>query len=68
MEDKLTILISHRLSNIKFADQIIVLQNGKVIEIGTHNALMQKKGLYAELYSYQSEKYNTESDKNEPST
>jgi len=56
--DKLTkgrtsFVIAHRLSTIKNADQIFVMKDGDVIEIGTHNELLHQNGLYAELYNSQ---------------
>lgn len=47
------IMIAHRLSTIKNCDQIIVLDGGRVVEQGTHNSLMEKKGAYFELYMSQ---------------
>jgi len=47
------IMITHRLSTIKNCDQIIVLDGGRVVEQGTHNSLMEKKGAYFELYMSQ---------------
>lgn len=57
-KDKVTILISHRLSHIKFVDKIIVMDQGKIVEEGTHNELVNKNGLYAEMYRTQAQKYN----------
>jgi ATP-binding cassette subfamily B protein len=51
LEGRTGIVIAHRLATIRGADRIIVLQNGKVIEQGNHDALMAKKGLYFRLYS-----------------
>jgi ATP-binding cassette subfamily B protein/subfamily B ATP-binding cassette protein MsbA len=48
-----SIVIAHRLSTIRTADQILVIDQGKVAEQGTHDALMAKGGLYAELYARQ---------------
>ncbi len=48
-----TIAIAHRLSTIADADQIIVLESGRLAEQGTHNALLAKRGLYAEMWSRQ---------------
>ena len=55
-EGRTTIVIAHRLSTIKNADIIIGLDHGTVVEYGTHNELMQHKGLYYELVTTQSEK------------
>ncbi|HBP00291.1 MAG: ABC transporter related protein [Candidatus Uhrbacteria bacterium GW2011_GWF2_41_16] len=46
-------LISHRFSSVRVADRILVLQNGIIIEEGTHEQLMKKEGLYADLYAFQ---------------
>jgi ATP-binding cassette subfamily B protein len=51
MAETTSILIAHRLSTVKAADRIIVLQEGKIIEEGTHSLLMEKGGQYADLYS-----------------
>ena len=58
-EDKSGILISHRLSSSILVDKIILLENGKLIESGTHNELVEKNGRYAELYRKQADKYKT---------
>jgi subfamily B ATP-binding cassette protein MsbA len=50
MEKRTTLIIAHRLSTIEHADQIIVLQEGKILEQGTHRDLMQSNGVYAELH------------------
>lgn len=51
--DKTVFLISHRLSTIKHADQIITLKDGYVVERGTHENLIQEGTVYADLYKYQ---------------
>jgi ATP-binding cassette, subfamily B, bacterial MsbA len=48
-----TLVIAHRLSTVKRADKIIVLDQGRVIEEGTHDALIAKGGLYAQLQQAQ---------------
>lgn len=53
MRDKTTVFIAHRISTIKNADHIIVLDNGEIIEEGTHDQLLQKDGEYANLYEKQ---------------
>lgn len=57
MKDKIVIFTSHRLSNVSLADTIMVLEHGKVLEIGTQSQLLQAGGRYAELFGYQSRKY-----------
>jgi ATP-binding cassette subfamily B protein len=49
-KDKTTIIVSHRISSAKNADKIIVLEDGQIIEEGSHNQLLNQKGYYAELY------------------
>lgn len=56
-KDKTSLFISHRLSSTKFCDKIIVLDNGKMIEYGTHEELMENNGLYHELFSIQANQY-----------
>ena len=53
MHNKTAIIISHRVSTVKSADYIIVLDAGEIIEEGTHENLMQVKGKYFELYENQ---------------
>jgi ATP-binding cassette subfamily B protein len=54
MEDRTSIVIAHRLSTIAKLDRIIVLDNGKIIEDGTHTELLEQHGTYARLWSHQS--------------
>lgn len=49
-----TFIIAHRLSTVAKADRIVVLQNGEIVEMGTHLELLKKKGLYSYLYTLQS--------------
>ena len=49
-KDKTTIIVSHRVSSAKNADQIIILEDGKIIEKGTHNELIEQNSYYKELY------------------
>lgn len=52
-KDKTTIIVSHRISSVKNADNIIVLDNGEIIQNGTHNQLVSTEGYYKELYAKQ---------------
>ena len=54
MEGKTAIVIAHRLSTIQKMDRIIVLNEGKIIEEGSHTQLLAKKGAYANLWKHQS--------------
>lgn len=56
-EGKTTLFVSHRLSSATAADEIIVMQNGKILERGSHKELMQKEGAYYNLFTLQAEKY-----------
>ena len=53
MKGRTSIIIAHRLSTILSADQIIVLDKGKVVQQGTHHQLIRKPGLYRKLWSLQ---------------
>ncbi len=53
MQGRTTFVIAHRLSTIKFAHRIIVLRNGRIIEMGTHDELLAKRGEYSHLYAMQ---------------
>ncbi|MDB5179397.1 MAG: transporter related protein [Candidatus Saccharibacteria bacterium] len=54
MKDRTSIVIAHRLSTIASLDRVIVLDDGKIVEDGTHQALVKKKGTYAKLWARQS--------------
>ena len=54
MEGKTVIAIAHRLSTIAAMDRILVMDNGRIVEQGTHEVLLAKGGLYADLWGRQS--------------
>jgi ATP-binding cassette subfamily B protein len=54
---RITILVSHRFSTVRMADLIVVLDGAKVVEVGSHEELMAKRGQYSELYSIQAAAY-----------
>lgn len=56
-EDRAVILISHRFSTVRMADRIYVLNNGRIIESGSHEDLLQQNGSYAHLFKIQAERY-----------
>ena len=62
MQDRTTFVIAHRLSTIRSADVIVVLDQGTIREIGTHDALMEKDGLYRRFFSLQVEESRHSSD------
>jgi subfamily B ATP-binding cassette protein MsbA len=53
MQGRTTFVIAHRLSTIRQADQILVVEDGEIVERGKHEELIEKKGRYFELYTYQ---------------
>ncbi len=60
--NKTTVFVSHRLSSATIASKIVVLENGHVVEEGTHRELMDRDGKYAELFRVQAERYIAESE------
>ncbi len=52
-KNRTTLVIAHRLSTIKRADQILVIESGRIVERGTHDELIDKQGRYYDLYTYQ---------------
>lgn len=57
LSDSTLILISHRLSNLHMMDKIVVMDNGRVSEIGNHHELIRTGGIYAQLYNIQKQKF-----------
>jgi ATP-binding cassette subfamily C protein CydCD len=53
MQDRTTIVVAHRLSTIRAADLILVLQTGRLMESGSHAELLARRGLYARLVEHQ---------------
>ncbi len=62
-EGKTAIFISHRLASTRFSDRIIMIEDGKIIEMGTHDELMKKCGKYAEMFEIQSSYYEERGEK-----
>lgn len=56
MQGRTSLIVAHRLSTIKNADQIIVMKEGKIVEMGNHSTLLKQNGFYASLYESQFEK------------
>lgn len=54
---KTAVIVTHRLGSIKIADKIVVMDKGKIIDMGSHNELMKRSKLYAEMYNSQSAWY-----------
>ena len=53
MKDRTVFIIAHRLSTVRSADRIFVIDGGRIAEIGTHNELLEKNGIYRKLYDLQ---------------
>ena len=61
-KEKIVIIISHKLSMTKDSDSIILLDKGRILEKGSHQELLERKGKYAELWDVQAEKYRSRND------
>jgi len=57
MQGRMAVIISHRFSTVRMADRIVVLNDGRVVEEGSHDELVAHGGLYAELFTLQAEGY-----------
>lgn len=66
--DKTTVFVSHRLSSATVANKIVVLENGSIVEIGTHEELMRAHGEYYRLFSTQAKRYITDHENPEADT
>jgi ATP-binding cassette subfamily B protein len=56
-DGRITILVSHRFSTVRMADQIVVLDGSRLVEVGSHPDLLAREGQYAELYTIQAAAY-----------
>ncbi|KRL13002.1 multidrug resistance protein 3 [Schleiferilactobacillus perolens DSM 12744] len=65
MENKTAIYVSHRMSSTRFSQRIVVLDHGEIVEDGTHESLMQAKGLYYRLFEAQAQYYTSDKIKEE---
>ena len=57
MEGRIAVLISHRFSTVRMADRIVVLDEGRIVELGGHQELMERNQAYAHLFNLQAEGY-----------
>jgi ATP-binding cassette subfamily B protein len=53
MQGRTTIIISHRVSSAKLANKIVVVVDGRIVEVGTHESLIEKDGMYRDLFEKQ---------------
>jgi ATP-binding cassette, subfamily B, bacterial len=57
MEGRMAVIISHRFSTVRIADRIVVFDEGRVVEQGSHDSLIASGGLYSELFTLQAQGY-----------
>ncbi len=65
IREKTGIFISHRLSSTRFCDRILFLEEGRIVEEGSHDALMEKGGAYAKLFTLQARYYQKKREEEE---
>ena len=56
-KNKTAIIVTHKLGSAKIADRVIVMDKGKIVDIGSHFELLQRKGLYADMFNSQASWY-----------
>ncbi len=61
VQNKIAIYISHRLASTQFCDRIAMFEQGKLVEYGTHDELMELNGKYADMFAVQAKYYQEES-------
>ena len=61
VQGKTSVYISHRLASTRFCDRIVMFENGHIVEIGTHEELLEKNMEYRKMYDVQSQYYKEES-------
>ena len=60
MRGRLSLLITHRFKTVQFADRIVVLEDGRLVEDGRHETLLRQGGRYATMFNAQADAYQTE--------